>query len=256
MHPPVESVNQYPEEWDDRVYRGQCGYLPHPRPRAGYAAMISDLDRHVGAVVAELEKNGILDQTLIVFTSDNGTTHRSRDERFGIGGCDADFFNSTNGLRAFKGSVYEGGIRVPMIVRYPSAVKKGASNDTPGYFADWFPTLCAAAGIRAPHGLDGENLWPVITGGEALTNRKPMIWTFAGYGGQIAVRIGDMKVVRQKVSSKKPGPWEVYDLASDIGETTDLSTRHPELVKQAIAILKKEMSPNDIFPLTIPGGNS
>jgi len=255
MHPPVDSVNKYPAEWDDRVYRGQCGYLPHPRPRAGYAAMISDLDRHVGAVIAELEKAGILDQTLIVFTSDNGTTHRSRDDRFGIGGCDADFFNSTNGLRAFKGSVYEGGIRVPMIVRFPASVKKGASNDTPGYFADWYPTLCAAVGLKPPAGLDGENLWPAITGQGTLDKRKPMIWIYPEYGGQVALRIGDMKVVRQNLKTKKPGPWEVYDLAKDRSETTDLAAKHPDLIKQAVTILKREMDANELFHLNIPGVN-
>jgi len=253
MHPPAASVEEYPAEWDDQPYRGQCGYLPHPRPRAAYAAMISELDRHVGAVIAELEAAGILDQTLVVFTSDNGTTHPGNDPRFGIGGVDAAFFNSTKGLRGFKGSVYEGGLRVPMIVRFPAEVKQGASNDTPGYFADWFPTLCAAAGIDPPPDLDGENLWPAITGGQAAGHRKPMLWVFPEYGGQLAVRIGDMKVVRQKLQTKSPGPWELYHITTDPAESTNLADQHPDLIQQAITILKDGITPNPVFPLAIPG---
>lgn len=95
MHPPKAAVEAYPAEWDDEPYRGQCAYVPHPRPHAGYAAMISELDRHVGQVMARLKAAGILGQTLVVFTSDNGTTHRAKDPKFGIGGVDARFFNSS-----------------------------------------------------------------------------------------------------------------------------------------------------------------
>jgi arylsulfatase A-like enzyme len=246
---------EYPKSWDDRPYRGQCGYLPHPRPHAGYAAMITELDRHVGLVMDELKKQGILDETLVIFTSDNGTTHGGRDPQFGIGGVEAKFFDSVAGLRGLKGSVYEGGIRVPMIVRYPSAVKAGAVDDTPGYFADWYPTLCAAAGITPPEGLDGVNLWPVITGQAKLGERKPMVWVYPEYGGQVAVRIGDFKVVRRGLQTKKPGPWEVYNIAKDRNETTDLSKDRKDLVDQAVSILKKEMSPNEFFPLKVPGVN-
>ncbi|NNM30612.1 MAG: sulfatase-like hydrolase/transferase, partial [Akkermansiaceae bacterium] len=125
MHPPQEWLDRYPEEWDREkgVYRGQNGYLPHPRPRAGYASMISDLDEHVGTILKRLDHHGLRDKTLVIFTSDNGTTHGSRDPKFGVGGVDAAFFNSTAGLRGFKGSVHEGGIRVPAIVRRPGVVE-------------------------------------------------------------------------------------------------------------------------------------
>ena len=94
MHPPKELVESYPEDWDHSAYRGQSGYLPHPRPRADYAAMITDLDEHVGAVMATLQELGLEENTLVIFTSDNGTTHESpSDPVFGIGGVDAAFFN-------------------------------------------------------------------------------------------------------------------------------------------------------------------
>ena len=254
MHPPVERVNEYPAEWDTEVYRGDSGYLPHPRPRAAYAAMISDLDRHVGKIRAALEQAGVLDETLIVFTSDNGTTHPGGPgTRFHIGGCDAPFFNSTAGLRGYKGSLFEGGIRVPTIVRLPGKVKAGASDKTPGYFPDWFPTLCAAAGLEAPAGLDGSNLWPVLTGAAKPERATPMLWVYPEYGGQVAVRIGDFKVIRQGLKTKRPGPWQVFDLAKDPAEANDLAAARPELIEQAVAVLQREVSPNDKVPMAIPG---
>lgn len=258
MHPPASSVDEYPAEWDEQPYRGQCGYLPHPRPRAGYAAMISDLDRHVGRVMSLLQKAGIADETLIVFTSDNGTTHRGGDKdnpQIGIGGVDADFFNSTAGLRAFKGSVYEGGLRVPMILRLPGTIPAGATNNTPSYFADWFPTLCGAFGLETPSPLDGENLWSAMTGGKTAEREKPMVWVYPEYGGQVAVRIGNMKAVRQRLASKNPGPWEVYDIDKDPAETNNIAAGNPKVIAEATAILKREMSPNPLFPLTVPGVN-
>lgn len=254
MHPPKASVDEYPKEWDDQIYRGEAGYLPHPRPRAAYAAMISDLDRHVGAVRKALEKAGVLDDTLIIFTSDNGATHPgSGKSHFHIGGADPEFFDSEAGLRGYKGSLYEGGIREPLVVRLPGKVKAGAVNDTPGFFADWFPTLCAATGIEAPENLDGTNLWPAITGGTPVERKTPMLWFYPEYGGQAAVRIGDFKIVRQKLLTKKPGAWEVYDLKNDRSEKNDLAAKHPELIQQAVDLLKSEVTPNPTFPMPVPG---
>lgn len=254
MHPPVESVEKFPKEWDPEPYRGESGYLPHPRPRAAYAAMISDLDGYVGRVLATLEKSGVADHTLVIFTSDNGATHEGpKGTHFHIGGADPKFFNSTADLRGYKGSVYEGGIRVPMIARLPGKIAAGSTNNTPGYFADWFPTLCDAAGLDKPANLDGESLWPVLTSAGTLTSRKPMLWVFPEYGGQVAVRLGDFKLVRRNLKTKTPGPWEVYDLSRDHGEANDIASTRNDLIQQAEELLRREVSANSIFPLTIPG---
>lgn len=254
IHPPRESVEKFPAEWDTQVYRGESGYLPHPRPHAGYAAMINELDSYVGRVLSALDQAGLADNTLVVFTSDNGTTHAGPPgTEFHVGGADPKFFNSTDGLRGYKGSVYEGGIRVPMIARLPGKIAAGAVNDTPSYFPDWFPTLCDAVGLDQPSGLDGQSLWPVLTGKGTLQSHRPMIWVFPEYTGQVAVRLGDMKLVRQKLKTKKPGPWEVYDLAKDPGETKDLAAEQSDLIKQAEQILQREVDENPIFPLPIPG---
>jgi arylsulfatase A-like enzyme len=253
MHPPIDRLDQYPKEWDTEPYRGDSGYLPHPRPRAAYATMISDLDRHVGEVREALEKADVLDETLIVFTSDNGTTHEGgKGTRFHIGGADPDFFNSTAGLRGYKGTVYEGGLRVPTIVRLPGKVKAGTVNATPGYFPDWFPTLCAAAGLTPPEGLDGTNLWPALTTGLPVTRNEPMLWIYPEYSGQVAVRLGDLKVLRRGLRTKNPGPWELYDLSQDRAENRNLASERPEVVEKAAAILRKANRENPLFPVTIP----
>ncbi len=251
---PQAAVDRFPLDWDDEAYRGQCGYLPNPRPRAGYAAMINDLDRYVGRVMTALDKAGVADNTIVVFTSDNGTTHPGQpNTHFHIGGVDAAFFNSTLDLKGWKGSVYEGGLRVPMIVRYPGKVKAGATSDAPGYFADWFPTFCDAVGLEKPADLDGTSLWSVITGSNQ-ESRQPMVWVYPEYGGQVAVGIGDMMVLKRGLQKKKPGPWEVYDVVKDRRETKNLAKDHPELIKQALEVLKKQTSENANFPLTLPNG--
>lgn len=255
MHPPRDLLEAFPAEWDTQVYRGGNGYLPHPRPRAAYAAMIHDLDRHVGRVLEALEQAGVAQRTLVVFTSDNGSTHPGRQEpEFHIGGADPVFFNSTADLRGYKGSVYEGGIRVPLIARLPGRIQAGQVNDTPSYFADWFPTLCQAVELEPPGGLDGDSLWPVLTGQTTgLPQRRPLVWVFPEYQGQVAVRIGDFKCVRQRLNTRSPGPWEVYNLATDRGESHDLAAERTDLIEQAERVLRSEVTENAIFPLTIPG---
>jgi arylsulfatase A len=258
MHPPQESVEKFPIEWDSHVYRGLNGYLPHPRPRAAYAAMINDLDSYVGRVIEALDQAHVKERTLVIFSSDNGATHEAAGEPdFHVGGADPKFFQSTADLRGYKGSVYEGGIRVPMIARLPGVLKENAVNDTPGYFADWFPTLCDAAGFTKPEGLDGDSLWPIFSGDtKTLTDRKPLIWVFPEYGGQVALRIGDLKVLRQGLKTKNPSGWEVYDLSKDRSEQHNLADTRVDVIAQAENVLRQEINENNVFPLSIPGVNT
>jgi arylsulfatase A-like enzyme len=255
MQPPRRVVETYPVEWDDRPYRGQCGYTPHPRPRAAYAAMITTLDGHVGAVLDTLDQLGLTDKTLVVFSSDNGATHlHGGDPTFGVGGADTRFFNSTAGLREYKGSVHEGGIRVPLIVRWPGLAKPGTVSDFPTYFADQFPTLCEAAGLKTPTGLDGVSLLPTLTGRTTSLDRNPLVWVFPEYGGQVAVRIGGMKAVRTNLNRPKMATgWQVYDLAKDPGESVDLAAHRPEVIEAAEKVLREQMAPNELFPVKVPG---
>jgi arylsulfatase A-like enzyme len=253
MHPPLDSVDRFPREWDARPYRGGNGYLPHPRPRAAYAAMIYQLDSYVGRVVNALDRLGLTDRTMIIFSSDNGATHAGTNEpEFHVGGADPKFFNSTADLRGYKGSVYEGGIRVPMIACWPNRIPVASVCDTPSYFADWFPTICDVIGVDKPAGLDGVSLWPWLSDQSSDSNRNPMVWVFPEYGGQVAVRLGNYKLLRRGLATKSPGAWELYDLALDRGETKNLAEQRPEIVAQGIAILKSQTDEHPIFPVRIP----
>lgn len=245
MHPPHDWVNAYPKEWDKEKgpYRGQNGYLPHPRPRAGYAAMISDLDEHIGSILTRLKNHGLDDNTIVIFTSDNGPTHPSRDPKFNVGGVDTDFFNSQAGLRGYKGSLYEGGIRVPTIVRWPGKTKAGSTTAAPSYFPDWFPTLCDLAGAKKPEALDGSSLVPALKS-EAFKRTKPMLWEFHGYGLQLAVTDFPWKAIRQQ-ARKKNSPWELYNLKNDPNETTNLAKKHPEILNRLKEISRTDRTSND-----------
>lgn len=223
---PKEWIDKYPKSWDLEPYRGNRGYLPHPRPNAGYAAMISDLDEHVGAIMAQLEKHKLTENTLVIFTSDNGPTHN-------VGGVTTEFFNSMGGLRGKKGSCYEGGIRIPCVVRWPGKVKPGSKTDAASYFPDWFPTLCDVAGIDTKDkSLDGVSLASVMQGNELPDRHEPMTWEFNGYGGIIAIRDGKWKALRRGIKSKKIHDWELYNIETDREEKKNVAKQHPEVIQR------------------------
>jgi arylsulfatase A len=249
MHPTKASVDRFPKEWDTVPFKGPS-YLPHDRPRAAYAAMISDLDRRVGEVLESLEKHGLRKKTLIVFTSDNGTTHEINPKtHFHVGGVDAKFFNSTRELRGYKGSVYEGGIRVPTIVSLPGKIKPNTENGSASYFADWFPTLASAAGLKNDHEVDGEDLWPSLQANALFARKSPMIWVFPEYGGQVAFRSGDFKVLRRNLKTRKPLDWEVYNVAEDRSESNNLASQRQDLISKAIEAFTLQTDPNELFPV-------
>lgn len=234
MQPLQRWVDHYPKEWDNKPYRGG-GYLPHPRPRAGYAGMISQMDYNVGRIMEALQKTGADKNTLIIFTSDNGTTHD-------VGGVDHKFFNSVKGLRGLKGQLFEGGIRVPGIFCWPGKIKPGTVIDQPAYHADIMPTLCAIAkaGSGKPDGID---LSSILSGkSKSIANRKPMVWAGGGYEGQVAVRIGDLKAVRRNLDpgKKEPGNWLVFDIAKDPEEKNNIAATERKMVEKATGILDKE----------------
>jgi arylsulfatase len=253
MQPPQKWLDRYPVQWDTEhgSYRGQNGYLPHPRPRAAYASMISDLDEHVGTILERIEYHGLTDNTIVIFTSDNGPTHGGKDPRFHIGGAACQFFNSNGGLKGYKGSCDEGGIRIPCIVRWPGHVTAGTQADLPSYFPDWFPTLTRIASGELPKNqrLDGIDLTGVLEGKPAPPRAEPMIWDFNGYGGIVAIRDGDWKAIRRNVKSKKPSEWELYDLVLDRNETTDLASQHPDIVQRLEKAYLNTRTVEPDFPL-------
>lgn len=246
---PDDSLNEYKGLWDDPPYDGKKGYLPHPSPRAGYAAMVTRMDRDIGRILDRLKKYGLDENTMVVFTSDNGPTYDR------LGGTDSEFFESAGVFRGLKGSVYEGGIRVPMLARWPGKIPAGTVSDHPCAFYDWMPTLLELIGRKdaVPAIGDGLSFAPELLG-RVDHQPKPefLYWEFPGYGGQQAIRVGSWKGVRQNLRRHKPGtslPMELYDLSNDPGEFRDVSADHPEVVEKLARLMAREHTPSALFPL-------
>lgn len=249
---PDESLQEYVGKWDDPPYKGGRGYLPHFAPKAAYAAMISRMDREVGRFMTLIGELGLDEQTVFIFSSDNGPLHGKHE---GLAGTDATFFNSAGGLRDGKGSLYEGGIRVPCIVRWKSHVRPGVSSRVTG-FEDWLPTLLELAGAKdaTPATTDGISFAPTLLGGEQA--ERPFLYReFPNYGGQQSVRVGNWKAIRQDLivkgkKAKTPAiKTQLYDLAADPTESKDVAAEHPDVVARLEQIMRAQHVASPQFPL-------
>lgn len=248
LHIPDEELKPYLGKWEETpfVRASGYGYTPHQTPRAAYAAMISRLDRDVGRILGLLDELGLDENTLVMFSSDNGTTHLEQE-------VDYEFFESVGPLRGLKGSLYEGGIRVPMIARWPGRIEPGSTTDHLSAFWDVMPTIAEAVGAETPEGIDGVSFLPTLLG-RTDEQRKPecLYWEFTGYGGQQAVRIGPWKGVRQgllKRDNPDPLKIELYNLDDDIGESRDLAAEQPEMVARMRELMRTQRVPSELFPI-------
>jgi len=214
-------------------------------PRAAYAGMITRMDRDVGRIMSLLKELKLDDNTIVFFTSDNGPVVPAAR---GQGRENADFFKSAGPLRGRKTTMYEGGIRVPMIARWPGRIAGGGTSDLPWYFADFLPTAAELAGAKTPSGLDGMSVVPELLGaqasGRAQKRHEFMYWELPTYEAKTgtfrpgapmqAVRMGDWKAVRPKLD----GMLELYNLARDIGETTNIAAENPKVMERIETYLK------------------
>lgn len=235
VHDPIHSR----AAWLVRKYAARLPAGADPR-RAEYAAMVETLDHLVGRLLAALNELGLADNTLVVFTSDNG-------------GHPA--YSANGPLRGSKWNLHEGGIRVPWIVRFPGRVPPGAVSDVPFVGTDLLPTLAAATGARLPAGvtLDGRNLWPVWRGEPAATEllTRPLLWHFPYYhpetnfaAARAAIGVDDFAVSQTRPhAALRLGDWkllhhfegardELYHLGRDPGEQTDLAAREPARTRE------------------------
>jgi arylsulfatase A-like enzyme len=205
-----------------------------PAPQKGHAAMISRMDRDVGRILELLEKEGLDQRTLIVFSSDNGP-HAE-------GGNDPDFADSNGPLRGIKRSLHEGGIRVPMIARWPGTIEAGSESDFAGAFWDVLPTLAEIAGVedKVPSGLDGLSFAPTLLGEGGQKQHDHLYWAFYEGGGGQAIRQGDWKAIQQPIHT----PLRLYNLANDLGEERDVAAEQPDLVKQLTAKMHQAYRPS------------
>ena len=252
LHVPDEELKPYLKlKWNDPPFtRSQgYGYTPHFTPRAAYAAMITRMDRYVGNVVKLIERLNLNKDTVVIFSSDNGTSHLKLE-------VDYDFFDSVGNLRGLKGSLYEGGIRVPLLVKWPGKIKAGTVSDKMIGFEDWLVTLHsmiqASKPLTAIH--DGHDQAEHILGNCELS-RPALYREFSGYGGQQAVWMQKWKGIRQKMMRKgknhDPLKIELYDLSVDESESEDLASKHPEIVDKLRKMMADQHIPSQEFPIPV-----
>ena len=225
---------------------GPYGHETWPAPEKGKAAMITRMDADVGRLMAKLRELGIDEKTIVFFTSDNGP-HKE-------GGVDPQFFRSGGPLQGIKRSLHEGGIREPMLVRWPGKIAPGRTSDLPWAFWDVLPTLAELAGAKVPAGLDGISVVPTLMDRGVQQRHEFMYWEFHEGPSQQAVRMDNWKAIR-----KRPGAaLELYDLRRDPAERTNVAAEHPEIVQRIERYLKTARSESKTWPIrdAAPHGES
>jgi len=214
-------------------------YGSQPEAHAAFAAMIKELDDYVGEILAKLKELGLEKNTIVMFASDNGP-HLE-------GGADPDYFDSNGPLRGYKRDMYEGGIRTPMIVRWPGKIKENTVSDHISAFWDVMPTLAEISGAEVPSGIDGISFLPALLG-KRQKNHDYLYWEFHEQGGKAGVRMGDWKAVKLNADNGFQDSIELYDLSRDEGEKNDISSSNPEIVKKMIGIMNEAHTRSEVFP--------
>jgi len=242
---PEESMREYDGEFPEpHPYPGDGHYAPQPKPRTAFAAMVSRMDRDVGRLVALLQELGIDRRTMVLFSSDNGGQDGW--------GADLAFFRGNGPLRGGKMSLYEGGIRVPLIASWPGVIGGGKTSEHVWAFWDVLPTLAELAGAQPPQGIDGVSMLPGLLGADRTGHEAPahefLYWEYGNVLGQApirqAARWGSWKGVRADLGA----PLELYDLGTDLGETTDVADEHPDVVARISAYLDSARTPTRTYP--------
>ncbi len=238
MHVPEDDHAPFRKKWPQ--FDNKIGKYKGPdvkNPIAAFAGMMTRMDRHVGELMALLKELGIDDNTIVSFTSDNGP-HME-------GGHDPKFFNSNGPLKGHKRDLYEGGIRVPFVARWPGKIKAGTETDIPVAMWDVLPTCLEIAEVETPGSIDGISYLPALLGKtEEQPRHEYLYWAFYERGGKQAVRMGKWKSVRNNVGKDPNSTPELYDLTSDIGETKNVATAHPDIVKQMEVYMQEAHAPS------------
>ncbi|MCP4309732.1 MAG: arylsulfatase [Bacteroidetes bacterium] len=242
LQAPERWVNYYVEKFgDEPPYTGEMGYFPARYPHATYAAMISYLDERIGQLVEKLKEDGLYENTLIIFSSDNGPTYN--------GGTDSPWFNSGGPFNEErgrgKGFLYEGGIRVPLVASWPGRIMPGSGSGHISCFQDLLPTLCEITGAEIPDGVDGISYLPELLGSEKQEKHPWLYWEFPESGGQQAVRMGPWKAIRTGIR-KGNLTLKLYNLDEDIREEHDVAAGHPDLIREIESIMSHEHIPAEL----------
>jgi arylsulfatase A-like enzyme len=241
---PDDAMSEYAGAFPEpRPYPGDGHYAPQERPRTAFAAMVTRLDRDVGRLLGLLAELGLDDETIVFFTSDNGGQDGW--------GADLAFFEGNGPLRGSKMQLYEGGIRVPLVVRWPGVIEQGRASEHIWAFWDVLPTVAELAGGTVPDGLDGRSMLPALVGSELADRPAPLhemlYWEYGNVRGQApirqAVRWGGWKGIRTDLG----GPLELYDLTVDPGESRDLAASHPDVAERLRGYLDTARVPARVY---------
>ncbi|MEM7672930.1 MAG: arylsulfatase [Verrucomicrobiota bacterium] len=241
MHVPEEWVAQYRGKVgaDTPVERGKRKGLSE-EPKATFAGMVSRFDWEIGEIVSQLKKLGILENTVIMFSSDNGP--------HGEGGQNPKWFNSGGGLRGMKRDLFEGGLRVPMIVRWDGHVAPGSETDHLSAFWDILPTLCEIAQIEAPSDTDGISFLPTLLGDvDSQKQHEYLYWEFHEGVGSRAALTHRWKAVQRHMNKPKIGQIMLFDIQADPAEQNDLSVAHPEIVEHFVSLFEEAHTPTESY---------
>lgn len=247
--PEDEHYKQYEHAFEETPHEGNGygpdatvgGYASVVKPRATFAAMVSRMDAYVGQVMDKLDELGLADNTIVLFSSDNGA-HTE-------GGADPDFFNSSGGHRGVKRDLYEGGIRTPLIVRWPERIAAGSVSDHIGAFWDIMPTMVGLTNAPSPRYSDGISFLPTLLGEGHQPQHDYLYWEFHEGGGRQAVRMGKWKGIRLNAKENPDAPLALYDLRADPAETTDVAATHPEIAAQLAHLMGEAHQESTVFPL-------
>jgi len=215
-------------------------YTATDEVKANYIGMMKLLDDAVGSLVATLEKQGSLNDTLLIFTSDNGPHFE--------GGFSPDLLDSNGPLRGGKRDLYEGGIRIPFIASWPASIKPGQSTDHPSAFWDFLPTFCELANQATPGDIQGISFAPTLLGQDYQATHDYMYWEFHEQGGRRAIQKGNWKLVQYNLNKAEKTTTELFNLKADLGESNDLSKQQPEKLAELVELISTARIPSEGFP--------
>ena len=218
-------------------------YTPTNEVKANFIGMMKYLDDSVGEIVSALKKNNLLDNTLIIFTSDNGP--------HGEGGFKPDLLDSNGPLRGSKRDLYEGGIRVPFIASWPASIKPGQTTDHPSAFWDFLPTICELTNQSTPTDIQGISYVSTLIGKSNQPKHPHLYWEHHEQNIRRAIQVGDWKLVQSNVALPDKSTTELFDLSKDIGETTDIAKQYPEKTAELLKLIKTARIPNKEFPVPV-----
>lgn len=239
MHVPESYMAPFREQFSE--FEDVIGKYSGPvvkNPVAAFAGMMVKLDEGVGEILDLLKELGLDENTVIMFTSDNGP-HKE-------GGHRPDVFDSNGPLTGLKRSLTEGGIRVPMLARWPGTIKAGTMSDHPSAFWDVMPTLCELVGVEPPADIDGISFVPTLLGKEQATHDY-LYWEFHEQGGKRAILQGPWKAIQTNVHKNPAGPVRLYNIDKDVGEKNDLAAKHPDRVAAMRELFVTASSDNPFF---------